>query len=146
MVRLEFSIEIERSPEDVFELVGDPENDVKWQAAVVDVQKLTSGPIKAGTRYRHTLRIFGRRMGVDVEFIEREAHSGYILQCTSDPFDFQTRVQLRRAGRNTLLDTVVEGRPNGAARIAAVVLSRHRSAEIDRDLRALKRMMESGEL
>jgi uncharacterized membrane protein len=149
-VRLEFSIEIERSVEDIYELVGNPENDVKWQDAVVEVHKLTPGPIQAGSRFRHTLRIFGKRMGVDVEFIERQPHSGYILQCRSAPFDFETRVRLtqlsRRAGHTTRVDTVVEGRPTGAARVAAVVLSRHRSGEIERDLHKLKRLMEAGEL
>ncbi len=89
-MRLEFSIEIERSVEDIYELVGNPENDVKWQDAVVEVHKLTPGPIQTGSRFRHTLRIFGKRMGVDVEFIERQPHSGYVLQCRSAPFDFET--------------------------------------------------------
>jgi len=146
MVRLEFSIEIERSVEDIYEVVGNPENDVVWQDAVVEVHKLTPGPIQTGSRYRHTLRIFGKRMGVDVEFIERQPHSGYVLRCRSAPFDFETRVQLHRRGRATLLDTIVEGWPTGPARVAAVVLSRHRSAEIERDLRTLKRLMEAGEL
>ena len=78
--------------------------------------------------------------------LECRPHTGYVLQCVSGPFTFETRVTLRRAGRGTLLDTVVEGRPTGIARIAAVVLSGHRRAEIDRDLRRLKRMMEAGEL
>ena len=34
----------------------------------------------------------------------------------------------------------------GVVRVAAVALSRHRSREIDRDMRRLKQMMESGEL
>jgi Polyketide cyclase / dehydrase and lipid transport len=149
-VKLEFSIEIERSVEDIYELVGNPENDVKWQDAVVEVHKLTPGPIQTGSRFRHTLRIFGKRMGVDVEFIERQPHSGYVLQCRSVPFDFETRVQLtqlsRRAAHTTRVDTIVEGRSTGAARVAAVVLSRHRSSEIERDLHKLKRLMEAGEL
>ena len=150
MLRLAFSIEIERSAEDIYDFVGNPENDVKWQSAVLDVRKLTPGPIRAGSRYQHTLRILGKRTDVDVEISERQPHSSYVLQCVSGPLTFETRVQLTevqgRAGRATLLDTVVEGHPSGVVRIAAVALSRHRSAEIDRDLRALKRMMESGEL
>ena len=86
MVRLEFSIEIQRSAEDVFELVGNPENDVKWQDAVLEVEKLTPGPIRTGTRYRHTLKILGKRMQVDVEFIERKAPSGYVLRSLGAPF------------------------------------------------------------
>jgi len=150
MLRLEFSIEIERTADDIYELISNPENDVKWQDAVLDVRKLTPGPVRAGSRYQHTLRILGKRMAVDVEVSAREPHSSYILQCVSGPLTFETRVQLtevrRRAGHATLMDTIVEGHPTGVVRIAAVALSRHRRGEIHRDLRTLKRMMESGEL
>jgi uncharacterized membrane protein len=150
MVRLEFSIEIERPADDIYELISNPENDVKWQDAVLEVRKLTPGPVRAGSRYQHMLRILGKRMAVDVEISERQPHSSYVLQCVSGPLTFETRVKLtevrRRAGYATLLDTTVEGHPSGVVRVAAVALSRHRSREIDRDLRTLKRMMESGEL
>jgi len=128
MLRLAFSIEIERSAEDIYDFVGNPENDVKWQSAVLDVRKLTPGPIRAGSRYQHTLRILGKRTDVDVEISERQPHSSYVLQCVSGPLTFETRVQLTevqgRAGRTTLVDTVVEGHPSGVVRIAAVALSR----------------------
>jgi hypothetical protein len=55
-------------------------------------------------------------------------------------------VKLLPAKRSTRMETVIHGRPTGLARVAAVILSRHRSAEIDRDLHTLKRKMEAGEL
>ena len=57
MLRLEFSVEIERPADDIYELISNPENDVKWQDAVLEVRKLTPGPIRAGSRYQHMLRI-----------------------------------------------------------------------------------------
>ena len=146
MVRLEFSIEIERTSEEIFDVVGNPENDARWQSAVLSVQKLTPGPIRTGSQYRHSLNILGQKMDAAVEISERQPASSYVLQCVSGPFSFETRVQLRPAKRGTLMDTVVEGRPTGVAHIAAVVLSRRRRGEIDRDLRTLKRLMEAGEL
>jgi carbon monoxide dehydrogenase subunit G len=146
MIRLEFSIEIKRSPEHVFALIGDPENDVQWQSAVVAVRKVTPGPIRIGSRYQHTLSILGKHTDIDVEFTERRAHSGYVLKSLGAPFDFEMRVQLKPSARGTLLEAVIEGRPSGVARIAAVLISHHRRAEIKRDLRTLKKMLESGEL
>jgi carbon monoxide dehydrogenase subunit G len=146
MIRLDFSIEIRRSPEHVFALVGNPENDVQWQSAVVAVRKVTPGPIRAGSRYQHTLSILGKHTDIHVEFTERRAHSSYVLRSLGSPFDFEMRVQLQATSLGTLLEAVIEGRPSGVALIAAVILSRHRRAEIKRDLRTLKRKMESGEL
>jgi carbon monoxide dehydrogenase subunit G len=146
MIRLDFSIEIKRSPAHVFALVADPENDVQWQSAVVAVRKITPGPIRTGSRYQHTLSILGKHTDIDVEFTERRAHTGYVLRSMGTPFDFEMRVQLQPTPAGTLLEAVIEGRPSGIARIAAAILSRHRRAEIKRDLRTLKRMMESGKL
>jgi Polyketide cyclase / dehydrase and lipid transport len=147
MLQFNFSIEIERSAKDIFDLLGNPENDVKWQEAVLDVRKVSPGPVRTGSRFQYTLRILGRRMDLEVEISERQPHSSYALQCVSGPLTFETRVQLTQVRRNaTLLATVVEGHPTGVVRIAAVALSRHRRAEIDRDLQRLKRLMESGEL
>lgn len=150
MLRLEFSVEIERAADEIYELISNPENDVKWQDAVLEVRKLTPGPVRAGSRYQHMLRILGKRMDVDIEISERQPHSSYVLQCVSGPLTFETRVQLtevrRRAGHATRMDTTVVGHPTGVVRVAAVALSRHRRGEIERDLRALKRMMEAGEL
>jgi carbon monoxide dehydrogenase subunit G len=146
MIRLEFSIEIKRSPECVFALLGDPENDVQWQSAVVAVRKLTPGPIRTGSRYQHTLSILGKHTDIDVEFTERRAHSGYVLRSLGTPFDFEMRVELQPTPRGTLLEAIIEGRPSGVARIATAILSRHRRTEINRDLRTLKRKMESGQL
>lgn len=146
MVRLEFSIEIDRPSEDIFEVVANPENDIKWQSAVLAVRKLTPGAIRTGSRYQHTMNVLGRSMDAAVEISERQPDTRYVLQCVSGPFSFETRVKLVPAKRSTLMETVIEGRPTGLARVAAVVLSRHRSAEIDRDMHTLKRKMEAGEL
>jgi carbon monoxide dehydrogenase subunit G len=146
MIRLEFSIEIQRSPAHVFALVADPENDVQWQSAVVAVRKITPGAIRTGSRYQHTLSILGKHTDIDIEITERRAPSGYIMRSLGTAFDFEMRVQFQPTQGGTRLEAVIEGRPSGVARIAAVILSRHRRAEIRRDLRTLKRMMESGEL
>lgn len=146
MVRLEFAIEIDRPSEDVFNVVANPENDIQWQSAVLAVRKLTPGVIRTGSQYRHTLNILGQSMDAAVEISERQPDTSYVLQCVSGPFSFETRVKLLPTKRSTLMETVIEGRPTGLARVAAVILSRHRSAEIDRDMHTLKRKMESGEL
>ena len=110
------------------------------------VRKVTPGPIRTGSRYQHTLNILGKHTDIDVEFTERHANSGYVLRSLGSPIDFEMRVQLEPTPRGTVLGAVIEGRPSGVARIAAMLLSRHRHAEIKRDLRTLKRLMESGEL
>ena len=56
-MRLEFTIEIRRRPRDVFAVVGNLENDPRWQLAVVTGSKLTTGPIGKGARFRHVMNL-----------------------------------------------------------------------------------------
>jgi uncharacterized protein YndB with AHSA1/START domain len=46
------SIEIERSPESVFDYLSDMANEPSWNPDCVSVEQLTEGPVDVGTRFR----------------------------------------------------------------------------------------------
>jgi hypothetical protein len=69
----------DRSPRDVFAVVGNLENDRKCQAAVIEASKITAGPIAEGTRFRHFFRIMGRGPVLDVEFLHYAPAERYVL-------------------------------------------------------------------
>ena len=145
-MRLEFMIDIQRPPRDVFALVGNLENDPKWQAAVVSAEKLTQGPIGEGTRFRHVVRLMGRPAKIDIEIVHHEPDSTYTLHCVTGPLTFGTEVRFERIAAGTRLVTLVEGQPPGLLKLAAVALSHQRQSEIAADLRNLKQLMESAAL
>jgi uncharacterized membrane protein len=145
-MRLEFTIDIHRPPRDVFALVGDLENDPKWQAAVVSAVKLTAGPVREGTRFRHVVRLMGRPSNIDIEVVHHEPVFGYALHCISGPLTFGTEVRFERIAQGTRLVTLIEGHAKGLLRLATVALSHHRQGEIEADLRNLKQLMEAGKL
>jgi uncharacterized membrane protein len=142
-MRLEFTIDIYRPPCDVFALVGNLENDPKWQAAVVSAEKVSTGPIGEGTRFRHVVRLMGRPTKVDIEIVHHEPGATYTLHCISGPLTFGTEVRFERIASGTRLVTLVEGQPRGLLKLAAIALSHHRQSEIEADLRNLKQLMES---
>jgi uncharacterized membrane protein len=145
-MRLEFTIDIHRPPRDVFALVGNLENDPKWQSAVVSATKTTAGPIGEGTRFRHVVRLMGRPANLDIEVVHHEPGAGYALHCLSGPLAFGTEVRFQRIVQGTRVVTLVEGQAKGLLRLAAVALSHHRQSEIEADLRNLKQLMEAGVL
>ena len=53
------TVEIARSPEDVFAYVGDLGRHGEWQAAIVDVHVDTDGPTRIGSRATDTRRVPG---------------------------------------------------------------------------------------
>ena len=49
---IENSIEIARTPEDVFDYLSDMGNEVHWNPDCVLIEQLTDGPVGVGTRFR----------------------------------------------------------------------------------------------
>jgi hypothetical protein len=60
MASIEGEIFIKRPPGEVFNFVADERNEPKYNPQMVRVEKLTSGPVDEGTRYRAWMRS-GRR-------------------------------------------------------------------------------------
>ena len=54
------SIDIARSPHEVFAYITNPAKLATWQDAE-EITKLTTGPVAAGTRFREVHKAFGRR-------------------------------------------------------------------------------------
>ncbi|MGA2322049.1 MAG: SRPBCC family protein, partial [Solirubrobacteraceae bacterium] len=54
------TVEIARPPDEVFAFVTDPSKLSAWQDAE-EVQQLTEGPVRAGTRFREVHKAMGRR-------------------------------------------------------------------------------------
>ena len=51
MAVIENSVQIERSPEDVFDYLVDLRNELEWNPDVESMKKLTDGPISVGTKF-----------------------------------------------------------------------------------------------
>ncbi len=49
---IENTIEIARSPEDVFDYLSDQGNEAQWNPDCLSMEKLTDGPVGVGTRFR----------------------------------------------------------------------------------------------
>jgi uncharacterized membrane protein len=143
-MRLEFTIDVRRPVPDVFAVVGDLENDPKWQKAVTRVTKVSNGPIAEGARFRHLVMLMGRPSAIDIEFRHYAPGRRYVLDCVTGPFEFTTDVRFEAIAGGTRVVTLVAGQPKGLLKLAAVTLSNHRRREIDADLQNLKRMMEAG--
>ncbi len=49
---IEWTTEIARTPEDVFDYLSDQGNERAWNPDCVSIEKLTDGPVGVGTRFR----------------------------------------------------------------------------------------------
>jgi uncharacterized protein YndB with AHSA1/START domain len=79
MTRIERSIEIERGPEDVFDVLTDLDRLPNWATIVVETHDLPLRPLQQGTTFRQTIRVAGRSIESEwhVAELERPRHVVY---------------------------------------------------------------------
>ena len=145
-MRLEFMIDIHRPVPEVFGVVGNLENDPKWQKAVTQATKVSAGPIAEGRAFAMSSGSWAGQRWPIWSFATTPRRGGSVLGCVSGPFEFTTEVSFEPIARGTRMVTLVAGQPKGLVKLAAITLSSHRRHEIEADLHNLKRMLEAGSL
>lgn len=72
MARIERSIEIERSPERVFDAICDVKTIAQWATIAGDFEEVPDRPIAAGDTFRHTIRVSGVNLKTSWRVLELE--------------------------------------------------------------------------
>ncbi len=85
---IEASTKLAAPIRDVFEFVANPQNDVHWLSGLKSVDKLTDGPLKTGSRFRHTGKFLGRTVFGDTIVISFQPDSFIEVKSTGGQFRF----------------------------------------------------------
>ena len=134
------SIEIGRSPEDVFPWLVDPQKRLQW------VQGLESSQDAGDGRYREVFADHGLRTEVDVEIRELEPPRAVHIHLSAKQFeaDGRTTATPTDAG-GTRVESTIEAEYKGfKARAAAPLVTRHAQHSLERSLAKLKELVEAG--
>jgi carbon monoxide dehydrogenase subunit G len=132
-VRAELTIEIERTPEDVFAYLTDVSNLPKWQAGV------KSATLRDG-RIEESRSLLGRELHTSLEIVERVEPRLFILRALDGPVPFSVRHELEPADGATRLRVTAVGEVPG---FAAGLLARRAEKQFRKDFERLKRILES---
>ena len=79
------SIEIARSPEEVFAYVDDPSRHGEWQTQIVKAEVQTDGPTRVGTRVRQTMRMGKREQDMSYEITEHDPPRSFAFRGLDGP-------------------------------------------------------------
>ena len=88
-MRVEGSIEINRSLQEVFDYVSDVDHYPEWMAHVLEVLKDTPGRPQQGDRFIVAIKSLGRRFETPYERISYEAGRGYTDRAVGGPIPNQ---------------------------------------------------------
>ena len=132
-VRAELTIEIARTPEDVFSYLTDVSNLASWQAGV------KSATLRDG-RIEESRSLLGHELNTTLEIVEREEPRLFTLRALDTPVPFTVRHELEPVNGGTRLTITAEGDVPG---FAARLLVRRAEKQLRKDFVRLKEILES---
>jgi carbon monoxide dehydrogenase subunit G len=132
-MRAELTIEIARTPEDVFAYLTDVSNLPAWQAGV-------KSATQRDARIEESRSLLGREFDTTLEILEREEPRVFALRALDGPVPFTVRHELEPADGGTRLTVTAEGDVPG---FAAGLLARGAERQFRKDFERLKQILES---
>jgi len=133
-VRAELTIEIERTPEDVFAYLTDVSNLPDWQEGVRSASRRDG-------RIQETRTLLGRELDTTLEILEQDAPRLFLLRALDGPVRVTVRHELQPVDRGTLLTVTAEGDIPGG--FAAGLVARRVEKQFRKDFERLKQILES---
>ena len=136
-------VTISRPRAEVAAYAMDPANDPVWIGGIVEARQVSDHPFGVGTRVARVAHFLGRRMDYTPEV--REYVPGERLAMATDkPFDMTITYAFEDNGADTHASIRVQGGGSGFYSVAGPLLAPLVKRSVGRDLRTLKRLLESG--
>jgi uncharacterized membrane protein len=137
-------VEIERPRDEVSAYAADPDNATAWYANIERVEWKTPRPVAMGSRIAFVARFLGRRLAYTYEIRELVAGQSLVMSTTEGPFPMETTYTWTEVGDGrTRMTLRNRGEPTGFSKVAAPLMSAAMRRANEKDLRRLKRILES---
>lgn len=142
-MRAEVTIEIARSPAEVFAYLTDVANLTEWQSGVRSAELVGGGEPRAGARISESRNLLGRELHTTLEIAEYAPPRLFALRALDGPVPFSVRHELEPAGGGTRLVVVGEGDAGLLPGFAAGLMARRAERQFRKDFERLKELLEA---
>jgi hypothetical protein len=136
-------IVIERPCAEVAAYAGDPSHAPDWYASIESVAWQTPAPVQLGSKVDFVARFLGRRLAYTYEIVDLVPGERLVMRTAQGPFPMETAYTWHAAGAaRTRMTLRNRGEPAGFGRVAAPVMAAAIRRANQKDLAALKQIME----
>jgi carbon monoxide dehydrogenase subunit G len=136
-VRAELTVEIARTPDEVFDYLVDVSNLPAWQSGVHSARR-------DGDRIHESRHLLGRELSTTLAIDEEERPRVFAIRTLDSPVPFSVRHELEPNGSGgTKLTVVGEGDAGLLPGFAAGIMARRAEKQFRKDFERLKRLLES---
>ena len=142
MIKVEKSIVVHRPTDEVFDFVADQGNAARWQSGIVEIRRLTDGPLGVGTRHTFTRSLMGRRIAAENEYVAFDPGTRVAFRTTSGPPLLASYV-VAPVPEGAHLTATLDLDVSGIMSIAEPLVARALSRDVVGNLARLKSILES---
>ena len=103
MSKMNLSVDIEATPEAVFDMIADIENSVTRIDGIEKIEMLTEGPVGVGTKWRETRLMMKKEAVEEMEITAFERPTHYTVYCDSCGYDMNWTMRVEPRGDSSTL-------------------------------------------
>jgi uncharacterized protein YndB with AHSA1/START domain len=123
------SVEIARSPADVFAFLADGVNDRQWRSGVLDIRR-KAGNGKGAIYEQGVKGPFGRRVPADFEIIDFEPDRRIAFRAIAGPVRPEGSYELQPSDGGTRVTFSLHASPTGFAKLMTPMVARTMRSEV----------------
>lgn len=143
MARVEHSVVINRTVEDVWAFMADPKNEAQWVSRVAESEVTSEGPFGAGATLRYVRSFLGRRIEAELEVKEWEPNKRGSVKTISGPISLEGARTFESVEGGTRVSETLEADLGGFFKLADPLVERTAKRLIESDYEAVKKFLES---
>ena len=142
MARTERSADIARPPAEVFPYLLEEDKVPQWTTGLEGYERLDSGPLGRGARFRQQLEVSGQRFTVEMEVTEYDPPSAATTTFQVRGVDVVNRYALADGDGTTTLTQSLEASGGGLkGRVFIPMIQPHHERKLEADLAALRALL-----
>ncbi len=145
MIHMKGEVVINRPPETVFDFVADACNEPRYNPYILRAEKISSGPIGLGTRFRNETTGMGRTTDWTIEITSYERPRRFSSFLRSSAMDIQGEMTFDAVDAGTQMRWSLNLQPRGIFRFFAPLVSKLGQRLEDRNWQNMKRYLEASE-
>lgn len=146
MAEIVQSIEIARSPEDVFTYATDFSRFPEWQSSVISAQPQGDAPLAVGSRALVTRRAGPRRLAQTVQVTEFDPPRRSTVRGVGGPIEATAQMTLEPVadGARSRVTIALDFQGHGIGKLLRPLLRRQARKQLPRNVRKLQEQLERG--
>jgi uncharacterized membrane protein len=136
------SIVINRPLSDVAAYAANPDNVPKWYVNIKSVEWKSTPPARVGSQIAFVAQFLGKRIAYTYEIVELTDRK-LVMRTAEGPFPMETTYEWEPVEGGTRMTLRNRGTPSGFASITAPFMARAMRRANEKDLAALKQLLEA---